>query len=115
MEELESLYDQDGFLKDPSAWNHALAETIARREGIGNLDAERWLLIEELRGYHGIHDMVPMLRKACEEAKDLGLPCLYHAFDGDPVKAVKIAGLPKPVGEVIRLYRQTRCAECLKD
>jgi hypothetical protein len=37
------------------------------------------------------------------------LSCPGSSFRGDPVKAVKFAGLSQPVGEIFHHYRRTCC------
>ena len=109
MENIRNKLDAKGFLKDAGEWDRAVAHQIAREEGLEGLDVKRWEIIESLREYHQQYGMLPMLRKACKKMKENRRSCLSKSFKGDPVKVVKIAGLPQPVGEVLLHYRRTCC------
>jgi len=107
---LSEMLNDDGFLKDPGQWSEALALRIAEREGIIGLDEMHWKIIHGLRAYFEKHGIVPTLSRACRVSGEWENSCLSCFFQGDPVKAVKIAGLPEPGGEVQAYYRgMCRC------
>lgn len=90
--------DEDGFIQDPSVWDKALAEAIAKTEDVEAMTDEHWKVVEYLRDYYLKFNIAPMIRKLC---KDTGfdLKKIYALFPSGPAKgACKIAGLPKPTG-----------------
>ena len=109
MDSSHDSMDQQGFLSDPSEWDETKAEEIARSEGLLELGAWQWGVINLLRDYYKDHGTVPMLRMACQSARDSVGCCLSQSFEGDPVKAVKVAGIPRPTGEMLTHYRHTCC------
>jgi len=90
---------EEGFLSDPAAWNHAVAEGLARKEeGIETLTEKHWAVVNFIREYYLEKGMAPMVRLMC---KTTGLPLkdIYALFPSGPAKgACKVAGLPKPDG-----------------
>jgi dissimilatory sulfite reductase related protein len=98
---LESDFDDDGLLKDPSAWTRALAERIAQAEGLGGLTEAHWKIIDALREYHAKYRVAPPIPQVC---RDLGMPKnaahdLFHTC----MTAWRVAGLPNP-GEEAKSY-----------
>ena len=90
--------DEDGFIADPSQWDEAVAKSLALTEGVQELSAEHWKLVNYLREYYLKNNIAPMIRKLC---KDTGIPLkqIYELFPSGPAKgACKVAGLPKPTG-----------------
>ena len=97
-----SAFDKEGFLRQLSQWNPAVAEQISNTEGI-NLEKSHWEVISLLRDYYQEFDSSPAMRpliKYCaqklgnEKGKSIYLLSL---FPGSPAKiGSKIAGLPKP-------------------
>jgi tRNA 2-thiouridine synthesizing protein E len=91
--------NEEGFLTDPSAWDKAVAEVLARKEeGIEALTEKHWAVVNFIRGYYLEKGMAPMVRLMC---KTTGLPLkeIYTLFPSGPAKgACKVAGLPKPDG-----------------
>jgi dissimilatory sulfite reductase related protein len=90
--------DEDGFITDPSSWDQNVAKGFAQEEGIAELTAEHWKVIDYLRDYYLKFGIAPMIRKLC---KDTGfqLKYIYELFPSGPAKgACKLAGLPKPTG-----------------
>ena len=53
--------DPEGYLKDLSQWNEAIAEAIARLEGIA-LTAEHWQVIYFLREFYQQYQIAPAMR-----------------------------------------------------
>jgi len=110
-ESLYELLNDNGFLtEDAAQWTEELALRIAAREGLDRLDSMHWKIISALRAYYETYQFVPTLRRACRVSGEWENSCLSCFFRGDPLKAVKIAGLPEPGGEVKSYYRgMCRC------
>ncbi|MBW2147852.1 MAG: TusE/DsrC/DsvC family sulfur relay protein [Deltaproteobacteria bacterium] len=92
--DLDLLLDQDGFLKDFEKWNEEVAREIAVREGIDVLSEEHLEVLRSMREYYKMQHTLPVLRMVCKQLT-LEKACIYEMFLMDPVKAVKIAGLPQ--------------------
>jgi dissimilatory sulfite reductase related protein len=90
--------DEDGFIQDPNAWDKAVAEDLAKTEGVTAMGEEHWKLVNYLRDYYMKFQIAPMVRKLCKET-GLDLKKVYELFPSGPAKgACKVAGLPKPTG-----------------
>ena len=87
--------DEEGFLTDPNLWNESIAKEIAREEGISRLDEEQLEIIQALRSHYLVHSSFPILASICRKVGSRTRDCVYRAFI-NPMKAWKIAGLPKP-------------------
>jgi TusE/DsrC/DsvC family sulfur relay protein len=90
--------DPEGFLTDPTQWNEALAEEIARENGIPELTDRRWLVVRFMRERYLETGTAPSIRSL---GKESGVPVkeLYALFPKGPAKlAAKIGGIPKPKG-----------------
>ncbi len=85
--------DEEGFLINKEDWNRDVAHQIAKNEGIEELDDEQMEIIEFMRYYWGKFHAFPILNYVC---KNIGheRECVHHEFV-NPMKAWKIAGLPK--------------------
>jgi TusE/DsrC/DsvC family sulfur relay protein len=94
--------DEDGFLVDPSRWDHAIAEQLAGLHDFNQLDEIRWTLIDALRQYYLANQHLPMLRHICH-THDLGNNCMNVLFENHGIEAWRIAGLPNP-GEEAKSY-----------
>lgn len=91
--------DEDGYLIDLNDWNETVALALARREGVQEISDDRLDIIKFMRDYYKRYSAFPLLRGVCRkvhQSKD----CFSETFL-DPVKAWKIAGLPKPDEHVI--------------
>ena len=94
--------DKEGFLKDLSQWNQAVAEQLAQNEGI-TLTEEHWAIIDLLQHFYREFELSPAMRPLVKYVgeqlgKEKGKSIyLLSLFPGSPAKlAAKIAGLPKP-------------------
>ncbi|MGL4860881.1 MAG: TusE/DsrC/DsvC family sulfur relay protein [Enterobacteriaceae bacterium] len=95
--------DAQGYLKNSSDWQEALAPLLAEQEQIALTEAH-WQVIRLVRAFYLQYNTSPpirMLVKAMTQqyGEDLGNSRhLYRLFPKGPAKqACKIAGLPKPV------------------
>jgi len=86
--------DDEGFLLNTEDWNETVARALAQREGIEELDEHQVEIIKFMREYYKKFNAFPLLKWVC---KDLHQPkdCVNEEFI-NPMKAWKIAGLPKP-------------------
>jgi len=90
--------DAEGFLVDPEQWNDAIAEAIARENGISELTDRHWLVVRFMRERYLETGTAPSIRSL---GKESGVPVkeLYQLFPKGPAKvAARIAGIPKPRG-----------------
>ena len=85
--------DDDGFLVDKEYWNEETARFLARREGIGELTEEQLEIVKFLRDYYFRFEAFPILNYVCKNVRQ-PRDCVNEEFI-DPMKAWKIAGLPK--------------------
>ena len=94
----EEQLDNDGFLREMSAWSREMAEELAEQNNLGPLTDEHWRVIEFVQEYYmengegppvvkigRVLDMKPS--KICEL-----FPC------GAARGAYRLAGLPRPAG-----------------
>jgi dissimilatory sulfite reductase related protein len=96
--ELAVDVDAEGFLTDSQQWNEQVAEQIARENGISELTARHWLVIDFMRQRYFATGNAPSIRAL---GKESGVPIkeLYGLFPKGPAKlAAKIGGIPKPRG-----------------
>ena len=95
--------DSEGYLKETTQWNEAMAEVIAGQEGI-TLSVEHWEVVRFVREFYLEFNTSPVIRMLVKAmANKFGEEkgnsrYLYRLFPKGPAKqATKIAGLPKPV------------------
>ncbi|HCH7895303.1 sulfurtransferase TusE [Raoultella ornithinolytica] len=95
--------DSEGYLKETTQWNEAMAEVIAWQEGI-TLSVEHWEVVRFVREFYLEFNTSPAIRMLVKAmANKFGEEkgnsrYLYRLFPKGPAKqATKIAGLPKPV------------------
>jgi len=92
--------DKNGYLKNINAWNEAVAEAIAKKQGIKKLTDDHLEVVRFLRSYYIKFSAFPMVNMVCTNLhKPKG--CMVKPFKMDPLKAWKIAGLPQPVEEAV--------------
>jgi tRNA 2-thiouridine synthesizing protein E len=91
--------NEEGFMARPEEWSKDAAEVLAKvEEGIEDLTAEHWVVVEFIRSHYLDKGVAPMVRKMCQTT---GFPLkrIYELFPSGPAKgACKVAGLPKPDG-----------------
>jgi TusE/DsrC/DsvC family sulfur relay protein len=90
--------DAEGFFVHPEQWTPEMAPEIARRNGIPELTARHWQVIDFMRDTYLTKGAAPSIRTL---GKASGVPIkeLYQLFPKGPAKlAAKIGGIPKPRG-----------------
>ncbi len=95
--------DDEGYLVNIDDWSEKVACALAEREGVEELTKERMDIIKFMREYYKKYNFFPILGAVCRnvhQAKE----CVKEQFI-DPIKAWKIAGLPKPLEQVIGYLR----------
>ncbi len=102
--------DEENFLLDPNDWDDRLIDVIAEKEGIQLTETHRGLVdyfrifYEDHMRHPTMHELVKTLGKYhgkhyTEEKKYRDF--IYELFPMGPISMLcKLAGLPKPVGEV---------------
>ncbi len=95
--------DEKGYLLDPARWSPAVAETMARADGLVLTD-DHWTILEIFREYHDSFEIEPPMRALVQRARarlgdDKGSSRhLYRLFpDGPGTQACRYAGLPRPL------------------
>ncbi len=102
VDDREIALDKEGYLEDLADWSPAVAEELARSEGLA-LGPAHWEIIDIIRQFHAARGISPIMRilvklveKACGPDKGNSL-YLLSLFPGSPARlAAKIAGLPRP-------------------
>ena len=95
---LKIKLDNDGYLENFEDWNEKTACGIADQEGVEELSKERMEVIRFMRDYYKQFSSFPILGSVCRNVHQPH-DCVNEDFV-DPLKAWKIAGLPKPSEEV---------------
>lgn len=88
----------EGYMTDPNQWTRELAEILAKLEGIEELTAEHWKIIDYCRVAGLTSGKAPTLRQITV-GTGVSTKDLFALFPKGPAKKVaKIAGLGKPEG-----------------
>ena len=87
--------DKEGFLSKPEDWNEDIARALAKHEGIDELTQSKMDIVLFLRDYYQKFSSFPILGYVCKKVHADSRRCITDEFV-DPMKAWKIAGLPKP-------------------
>jgi len=87
--------DEEGFLSHPEEWDQEIAKAIAEHEGIDTLNQSKLDIVLFLREYYKKYSSFPILGYVCKKVHAGSRSCITDEFV-DPMKAWKIAGLPKP-------------------
>jgi len=94
----EVQVNEEGFMTNPSEWNKDIAVEIAKEEGIAELTAEHWKIIEYCRQAAASSGNAPTLRNITNGAA-VSTKDLFTLFPKGPAKKVaRISGLGKPEG-----------------
>ena len=90
--------DEDGFIEDFNTYSPEWVQWVKKEEGIDELNAEHWEVINVLQDYYKKNGIAPMVRVLSKLTK-FKLKHIYELFPSGPGKgACKMAGLPKPTG-----------------
>ena len=90
--------DADGNLANRNDWNEDIAREVAAIEGIPELTAQHWAVINFMRTVFAKEGDSPSIRRLTKES-GVDTKALYQLFPKGPAKkAARIAGLPKPKG-----------------
>ncbi|MEW6053603.1 MAG: TusE/DsrC/DsvC family sulfur relay protein [Nitrospirota bacterium] len=94
--------DEEGYLVHSGDWNEKVACALADKEGVSKtcpLSADKIEILKFMREYFKKHNAFPITRAIC---KNVNQPaqCIPEKFL-EPIKAWKIAGLPRPTDEVL--------------
>ena len=90
--------DEEGFLLDSRQWTREVGAEIARENGIPELSARHWQVVDFMRERYLTEGAAPSIRTL---GKASGVPVkeLYALFPKGPAKlAAKVGGIPKPRG-----------------
>ena len=99
---LDSLLDGDGFYREPEAWTPELAGQLARQDGLAELTAEHWQVIQALREHYGRFGAAPPAFAHICARMHRDTHCVERLFQSER-EAWRIAGLPNP-GEEAKAY-----------
>ena len=87
--------DGQGFLLRAEQWSEQIAQSIARDNGIEELTARQWQVIDAMRRAFLEYGSTPWLRML-SRVSDVPIDELYRLFPRGPSRLVaKIAGIPK--------------------
>ncbi|GIV66957.1 MAG: TusE/DsrC/DsvC family sulfur relay protein [Chloroflexota bacterium] len=90
--------NEEGFMTNPNEWTEEIAVEIAKEEGIPELTAEHWKIINFCRQSAGTSGKAPTLRQITV-GTGVSTKELFTLFPKGPAKKVaRIAGLGKPEG-----------------
>jgi TusE/DsrC/DsvC family sulfur relay protein len=93
--------DDEGYLVNLDDWDEEVACALTQTvEGVEECDLtkERMEILKFMRDYYRRYEAFPVVRSVCKQVHQ-SQECLYEQFI-DPIKAWKIAGLPKPTTDV---------------
>jgi TusE/DsrC/DsvC family sulfur relay protein len=95
------ILDDEGYLVNFNDWNEQVACILAEKEGIEELTKDRIVALKFIRDYYKEYNFFPIFNAIC---KNIHQPknCVNEQFI-EPLKAWKIAGLPKPDEEMINI------------
>ncbi len=96
-----ALFDDDGFVAESARWDRGLAREIARLEGIADLGAKHWEIIDLVRQRYFTLGALPVMRLVCR-AVQLD-PLAAQRLFSSCRSLWRIAGLPNP-GEEAKSY-----------
>ena len=92
------LFDEDGFLVDPTLWSEQTGYHIAATRGIGPLQQKHWEILHFLRDRYLRLGAIPPMRSVCRNSA-LSRQDIKRLF-GSCLEVWRIAGLPNPGDEV---------------
>jgi len=86
--------DDEGFMVSLDDWDEDVAAKLAQEEGVGALSEDKLQIVRFLRDYYRKFSNFPLLGYVCKKVHQ-SRECISKTFI-DPMKAWKVAGLPKP-------------------
>lgn len=90
--------NDEGFFTKPEQWDRAMVPELARAEGIEELGASHWRVVDFMRQEYLDRGTGPSVR-ALSKSSGVAIKELYQLFPRGPAKvAARIAGIPKPRG-----------------
>jgi len=90
--------NDEGFFMDPNSWTPAMAEEMAKADGIDTLTEPHWTVIDFMRKEYFEKGTGPTVR-VLGKTSGVSVKELYLLFPKGPAKmAARIAGIPKPKG-----------------
>lgn len=90
--------NDEGFMTAPAEWTKEIAVELAREEGLTELTADHWKIIDFSRQDAGATGKSPTLRRITGQT-GVTTKDLFALFPKGPAKKVaRIAGLGKPEG-----------------
>ncbi len=104
MSALEDIaVDTEGYLIEPDDWTEALAEALAKLEGLA-LSDESWVVLRFMRDYYSEHKIAPDIRHVAKHLaehldsdKQAAKARIFELFPYGYVKQTcKIAGMKRP-------------------
>ena len=98
--------DDEGYLLNREEWDEKVACGLTQTiEDVDECDLtdERIEILKFMRDYYSRFESFPIVRHVCKNVHQEN-ECLYEQFI-DPIKAWKIAGLPKPTPDAIARIR----------
>lgn len=93
-----NIEDENGFLKEMSAWSRQVAEELARKNDLGPLTEDHWKIIEYVKDYYATTGEGPPIVRICKATGfTSGYVCQMFPC-GVAKGAYRLAGLPRPFG-----------------
>jgi len=90
------LFDEEGFLWQPSDWDEDIARVLAQESGLESLDEKHWRVIRFMRDFYCYHVRAP-LNKQLAKGTGMSMLDIESLFPGGIKNgARRIAGLPNP-------------------
>lgn len=90
--------NDEGFFIDPGAWTPAMAEEMAKADGLDTLTDQHWTVINFMRKEFFEKGTGPTVR-VLGKTSGVDVKTLYQLFPKGPAKtAARLAGIPKPKG-----------------
>lgn len=87
--------NEEGYLTDFTQWDPAIGTEIAKEEGIADMGARHWQIINYLQ--EQFKQEVPLSIRKIGKSGIVDIEEFYTLFPQGPLKkATKIAGIPKP-------------------
>jgi TusE/DsrC/DsvC family sulfur relay protein len=90
--------NDEGFFVDPNQWTRDIAVELAKADGIDELTAQHWQVLDFMRKEYFEKGTGPTVR-VLGKTSGVSVKDLYALFPKGPAKmAARIAGIPKPKG-----------------